>query len=56
MSIKELDNYTVCLLGWFYGLSIEQIRECTFTQKEIDEAQAYCEKRHIDPCEWYHIG
>ncbi len=44
-----MDRYTACLLGWFFGMEPKDVVKKDWTQEEIDKAQAYCERKHVDP-------
>lgn len=51
-----MDEYTVCLLGWYYGEEPQDVlkHESDYTQEQIDKAQAYCIERKADPISyWY---
>lgn len=48
-----MDKYTICLLGWFFGMVPGDVEKRTWTQEDIDKAQAYCEKKHADPIEYW---
>jgi len=47
--VTTVDRYTACLLGWFFGMEPKDVVKKDWTQEEIDKAQAYCERKHVDP-------
>jgi len=48
-----MDNYTACLIGWFYGIEPTDAMKKSWTQEDIDRAQDYCELKRIDPVEYW---
>ena len=47
-----MDFYTICLLAWYFGMAPGKVESLTWTQDEIDRAQAYCEKKMMDPVDY----
>jgi len=50
--MRKMDFYTVCLLAWFYGMAPGDVEKRSWTQEEVDKAQAYCETKFADPIEY----
>jgi len=48
-----MDTYTICLLAWYFGMTPKDVTKRDWTQEDIDKAQAYCEKKHTDPIEYW---
>lgn len=48
-----MDNYTLCLLGWYFGIFPGDVESHGYTQEDIDKAQAHCTERHVDPEEYW---
>ena len=51
--MKNLDWYQICLLAWYFGICPNEVIEQEWSQEDIDKAQAYFEKQHIDPIEYW---
>lgn len=52
--MKNMDKYTVCLLGWYFGYEPKDVVKMDWwTPEDIEKAQHWCELRHIDPIEYW---
>lgn len=47
------DEYTICLLAWYYGISPMEVFRKKWIQGDVDKAQTYCQKKCADPVDFW---
>jgi len=49
MKKMMMDNYTLCLMGWYFGIWPGEVAGHGWTPADVQAAQRMCEEHHIDP-------